>query len=81
MTAIPGYYTVAELAEATGLTPAGIRWHCRTGTLGAVHTDKVWLIPWVEAQVFLHLRGRGAMPDPANLCPLPIGHEGPCSHG
>jgi hypothetical protein len=56
MTAIPGYYTVAELAAATGLTPAGIRWHCRAGTLTAVHTDRIWLIPEASAAAFIEQR-------------------------
>ena len=56
MTRIPGYYTVAELAELAGLTPNAIRWHCRKGNIVAEDTGRVWLIPTDAGDDFLAAR-------------------------
>lgn len=60
---IPGYVTVAELATATGLTRATIRYHCRRGTIEAAATGNVWLIPTEAAHRFAKsINGIGLQP-------------------
>jgi hypothetical protein len=53
--AVPGYYTVAELAAAAGKTPNTIRHHCRTGRLAevATATGREWLIPDAAGNAFI----------------------------
>ena len=45
--AVPGYYTIPELAAACGKTESAVRYHCTTGRLRGVarSTGRDWLIP------------------------------------
>jgi len=55
MATVTGFRTVPQLAADAGLTPAGIRYHCRQGWLSTVaqHTGRDWLIPEESARQFL----------------------------
>lgn len=55
MPKLPGYHTTADLAKATGLTQATIRYHCIKGRLAAAAqwTDTEWLIPDESARDFV----------------------------
>jgi hypothetical protein len=57
---IPGYLTVAELADESGRPQSVIRWHCRVGSLRehVAHTEKLWLIPEPAAHQFILTYGR-----------------------
>ena len=60
---IPGYVTVAKLAQVTGLTQATIRYHCRRGTIEAAATRNMWLIPIDAADQFVRsVTGRAYKP-------------------
>jgi excisionase family DNA binding protein len=53
---VPGYWTVAELAEAAGVTEHTIRHHCRVGHISALGLGNAWLIPDHAADEWLARR-------------------------
>ena len=62
MTALPGYYTTAEAAEALGYaTTSYLARQCVSGAIPAYKVGKTWLIPslWVEEQQKQSPKGQG----------------------
>jgi hypothetical protein len=62
-------WTISELAVASGIKPATLRWHCRQGLLAgkAIAKRNIWLIPRDVAIEFIRIYRPWASPDETEI--------------